>query len=266
MAERRDDLLIVALWAAVAAALLQFDSLPQELRFVAGVPLVLALPGYALSYVLLGTHVLGALERTVMSVVLALTVSILGTLLLDLLSLTLSTRVWSLFLAAVTVVACAVAGRAGTVVRPERSSWRTPRLRDAAAVGVAIAIAWAAVVLARTPLRPPRGVTGYTQLWALPVAGDIGIEFGVANHELGPVRYRLELTGDERAKRQSVELRLAPRQQWTWVVATLSFGSSNVVTARLYRADRPRSVYRYVRLRLSPRVPTSAAHPSRRAR
>jgi uncharacterized membrane protein len=262
MAERRDDLLVVALWAAAAAALLQFDSLPEGLRLLAGLPLVLALPGYALSYVVLGTRVVSAVERTVVTVALALTVSILGTLLLDLLSLNLSSRSWSLFLAATTVVACAVAGRARTGVRPERSSWRAPRLRDGAAVGVAVAITCAAVVLARTPLRPRSGVTGYTQLWALPAAG--GVKFGVANHELGPVRYRLEVSADGRPKGRSVQLRLSPREQWTWVVPSLFFNSSDVVTARLYRADEPRSPYRYVRLRLSAR--DSASAPSRSQR
>jgi hypothetical protein len=262
MADRRGDLLVVAVWAVAAAVLLQFDSLPEGLRLVAGLALVLALPGYALSYVVLGTRVLGAVERTVVTVALALTVSILGTLLLDLLSLNLSSRTWSLFLAATTVVACVAAGRATTVVRPERSSWRAPRLRDAAAVGVAVAITCAAVVLARTPLRPPRGVGGYTQLWAVPVAG--GVEFGVANHELGPVRYRLQVSADGGAKSRWVPLRLSPREQWTWVVPGPSFSSSNVVTARLYRSDRPRALYRYVRLSLRPRVPTSGADRSGR--
>jgi hypothetical protein len=224
--------------------------------------LVLALPGYALSYVVLGTRVLGPVERTVVTVALALTVSILGTLLLDLLSLNLSSRTWSLLLAGTTVVACAIARRAQTDVPRERSTRRAPRPRDVAAVGVAVAITWSAVVLARTPLRPPNGVTGYTQLWALPVAG--GVEFGVASHELGPVRYRLEVGADEHATRRWVRLRLSPREQWTWLVPGVSFSPSNVVTARLYRADRPHSPYRYVRLRVSPRGPASTAHRSRR--
>jgi uncharacterized membrane protein len=262
MTDRRDDLLVVAIWAVAAAALLQFDSLPEGLRLVAGLALVLALPGYALSYVVLGTRMLGAVERTVVTVALALTVSILGTLLLDLLSLNLSSRTWSLFLAATTVVACVVAGRARRDVRPERSSWRAPRLRDAAVVGVAVAITCAAVVLARTPLRPPSGVTGYTQLWALPVAG--GVEFGVANHELGPVRYRLEVSADGLAKPRRVTLRLSPREQWTWVAPGPSFSSSNVVTARLYRTDRPGALYRYVRLSPRPRIPASGADRSGR--
>src|SRR4051794_2370580 len=140
MTARRNDLLAVALWAATAAALLQFDSLPEGLRLVAGLSLVLALPGYALSYVVLGTRVLGPVERTVVTVALALTVSILGTLLLDLLSLNLSSGTWSLLLAGTTVVACAIARRAQTDVRRERSTRRAPRPRDAAAVGVAVAI------------------------------------------------------------------------------------------------------------------------------
>ena len=263
MTDRRNDLLAVALWAAAAAALLQFDSLPEGVRLVAGLALVLALPGYALSYVVLGTRVLGPVERTVVTVALALTVSILGTLLLDLLSLNLSSRTWSLLLAATTVVACAIARRARTDVPRERSGRRAPRPRDAAAVGVAVAITWSAVVLARTPLRPPNGVTGYTQLWALPVAG--GVEFGVANHELGPVRYRLEVSADGHATtRRWLKLRLSPRERWTWLVPDVSFGSSNVVTARLYRADRPHAPYRYVRLEVGPRGPASTAHRSRR--
>ena len=265
MTDRRNDLWAVALWAALAAALLQFDSLPGALRVLAGLPLVIALPGYALSFVILGTRALGAVERTVVTVALSLAMSILGTLLLDLLSLTLSSRTWSLFLGATTMLACAVAGRTPVGTWPERRGWRAPRVRDAAVVGVAVAIACAAVVLARTPLRPPRGVTGYTQLWALPVAG--GVELGVANHELGPVRYRLELSADGHGKRRSVKLRLSPGQRWTWLVATLSFGSSaNVVSARLYRDDRPNATYRYVRVNLSPRVPASPAAQPRRAR
>jgi uncharacterized membrane protein len=262
MTDRRTDLWGVALWAAAAAAVLQLDSLPVVLRFVAAFPLVIALPGYALGYVLLGTRPLGAPERAVVSVALALTATILATLLLDLLSLTLSAGTWSLFLAATTVVACAVAGTARTDSRRERRTWRPPRLRDAVAVGIAVAITCAAVVLARTPLRPPSGVSGYTQLWALPVAG--GVEFGVANHELGPARYRLEVSADGHATHRWVNLRLSQREQWTWVVPSRFLSSSDVVTARLYRADRPRALYRHVRLSLSPRVRAPAAHRSAR--
>jgi uncharacterized membrane protein len=263
MRARRTDLWAVAVWAAVAAGLLQFDSLPGSLRLLAGLPLVLALPGYALGYVLLGSRALGTAERVALSVALSLTMTILGTLVLDVLSLPLSRRTWSLFLGTITVAA-AVAGDVGSSeLRRDPRTWRVPRVRDAAAVGLALALAAAAVVLARTPLHPPRGVTGYTQLWVLPRGP--GVEVGIASRELGPVRYRLDVSTGEDVERRWTQLRLEPGEQWTRVLSGRSLGRpGEAVTARLFRADQPRSAYRRVRLRLEPNGASAVAQRSTR--
>jgi hypothetical protein len=99
------------------------------------------------------------------------------------------------------------------------------------------------VVLARTPLSPPPGVTGYSQLWLLPKPG--GYELGVASFELRATTYRVEFVADGTVVRTWDAIRLAPGQRFTQDVNA----PGSFLEARLYRSeDPPTAPYRNVHI------------------
>jgi hypothetical protein len=113
--------------------------------------------------------------------------------------------------------------------------------------GTAAAVA-ATVVLAATAL-PAKNAVGYTSLWMLPSepgATPPHVRVGIVNQEREAVVYRLALrVGGRRSFRR---MDLEPGEQRIWRV-TAPFAEPEdaiPVTARLFRADRPFTIYRRV--------------------
>jgi hypothetical protein len=127
------------------------------------------------------------------------------------------------------------------------------RIRDAVLLGLAVAIAIAAVTLARL------GVTGppesFTQLWLQGGAGDAPLTVGIESHETGPASYRLDLVVDGRLQR-STDVDLDPGAQKLVPAPTLAPGST--FEARLALRSNPDQIYRRVLLH----VPTPTPEPS----
>ena len=129
------DLQVTAGAAVVCALVLLVPVAP--VRVTAGLPLVLVLPGYALTAALLPRRSLGRPELALCALGLSLAVAALGGLLLNVAG-HLSRPVWDILLTAVTIACCAIAGRRRTgddtsgqapgAVRPALSwralSWR----------------------------------------------------------------------------------------------------------------------------------------------
>jgi hypothetical protein len=264
-AERR-VLEATALVAGLAAAALVAGLDPLALRLAAGLLLVLVLPGYALSQALLRAPALGAAERTVLTLALSLGVTILSALLLNLSPWSLSHRNWPPLLAGVTIAACVAAWVMNGDVVSGQLRWRWPPFRNVITLALAGAIAAAAIAVASAPRRAPEGVSGYSELWLVP--RERHLELGLASGELSPVRYRLDLTADGRLVRRWRALFLRTGDRWQVNLPRTTFERSPaVIEARLYRSDRPRSVYRRVRVRVRPgsrsglgRPPKANAH------
>jgi hypothetical protein len=122
-----------------------------------------------------------------------------------------------------------VAGAPGPALRVGRLP--SPRRRDLVILLIAVIVLGGTAVLARTPLSPPAGVQGYSQLWLLPQPA--GLQLGVASFELRRTHYRLELVADGAVVRTWDDVLLAPGQRFTEeVVAPGSF-----IEARLYLKD-----------------------------
>ena len=246
MDDGRADLVTVAGCAALATAVVVADVLPGVVRAIAGLALVLLLPGYALARAVLEDLRGGAAEVAVLSLALSVAATIAVGLVVNLSTLSLTVEAWALGLLLVTLVACAVAAR-----RPARwlrgGRWRTPRARDVVLLAAAALVAAGAAALGSTPLSPPDGVRGYTELSQLRDGDAIVLE--VTANELRPAGFRLDLRADGRLVRRWRTGTLEPGRAWRTRMPVAGARGGRTLEARLYRPSSARP-YRRVRLEL----------------
>jgi Protein of unknown function (DUF1616) len=252
MHRRNPDLLLVVLLAATAAVVVNVvDGVP--VRIVFALPLLLILPGYALTAAIFARRRPGMSHVVLLSVGLSLAVAALGALLLD---LTVGLRTWSWSVLELCVVCggCAVAlvRRRGTTDLPRVLRIRQPGVRDVLLLLGAALLAAAAVAFARTPLSANK-VQGYTALWLVPTSNHdySTLRLGVKSGELRTQVYRLVVTRGGRVVYAKRGLVLEPAQAWTRTVAISPprRRGATAVTARLYRSqDAAASPYRTVRV------------------
>jgi len=96
---------------------------------------------------------------------------------------------------------------------------------------------------------------GFTQFWMLPSNGrgnNCAVRLGIRNFELAPMRYSVVMTINGIEVNPASFISLAPEQQWEKLVP-ISFKVINDahIEARLYRSDKPKTVYRTASLALS---------------
>ena len=240
---------------AVVVALLLVESpwMPSPIRVLA-TAVLLVLPGYWCSRIMFPGRAIGSVERVTATIALSFATTMLLTLGLDIMSITLTRASWGLTVAAAAV---AVAWWGAAVIEPQDRGGRPPlarlgrihrRPRDLVLVALLLAVLVATAVLARTPLAPPHGVAGYTQLWLVP--NGQGHELGVASFELHAASYHLDLLADDVVVGQW-DVALEPGQRWTTVIAPTLGQPSAVLHGRLYKDGGPQP-YRTVDVRSSP--------------
>ena len=240
---------------ALAVIVLANGSVP--LRTLFGLPLILVIPGYALTALLWGRHQLGAPERVVLSIGISLALAALSALLLDWTPLGIGGGQQTLLLGLVALVAIvavvlrdlrARGGRtepgAGGAPRPFASfKWRQALL-----FGVAVAIVASAVAYSAHSALRPRG-TGFTQSWIHVQDAKAGVvDIGLENDELQAETYRLQLTVDKRPVNEWRDVRLEPGQQWSTRLSLPQSRRQGVTELVVYRSDHPTTVYRKVQL------------------
>jgi len=245
-----------ALAVAVAVVLVEAPWMPSPLRAVAAGAL-LALPGYWCSRILLPVRAIGAVERVAVTIALSFATTVLATLVLDIVSIKLTRSSWATSIAIAGIVASWWGAAEKEPLNRGRQA-RFPALprvsrrpRDLMLIALVVIVLIATAVLARTPLAPPKGVAGYTQLWMVPNAG--GHELGVASFELRGAHYHLELLADDVVV-GAWDVALEPGQRWTTEVSPTVGPQSAVLHGRLYKDGAP-APYRTVDVRLSPASP-----------
>jgi uncharacterized membrane protein len=247
VADRHADLRVVAGCAVIAAAIVLLDFSPEPLQILAGVPLALLLPGYALTRAMFRDLRAGVAELTVLSLALSVSIAIAIGLVVTISPWSLTADSWTLLLLGVTLLACAVAWRRDSERRLEAGGLGPPRPRDVALLAAAAVLAVGAVALARTPLPPPDEVRGYTELSQVR-KGD-AIELKVAANELRAVRYRVEVRADGRLVRRWRIGTLMPGERWRATLPVSAARRARTLETRLYRSSSKRS-YRRVRVDL----------------
>ena len=225
----------------MAAALLRIDSL---IGVLLGLPLALALPGYALLAAGSPGGSLGPAERLGLSVGASIATCALGGLVLDASPWGLHGASWALLLGGVTLAGCAVAAARRRNITPAKPSPRErARPLDAALFGLAALITAAALLVAmRGAAATPDA--GFTQLWMLPA--DNRVRIGIQSMEEEPASYDLELLAGNRVARRWSAIELQPGEHWE---AQQALPAGRPIEARLYRHGEPGALYRRVTLR-----------------
>jgi uncharacterized membrane protein len=257
----RRNVLLCAICAAVCAAVV-LSPAPRAIQVVFGVPFVLFLPGYALTSALFARRRIGSADVVLLSLAFSISIAIIGTLILNWLTLHLTRATWTGLLLAATIIAALWALRAIPAdTDADRQPSPGPRmtLRQAVllalALGAALVAVAAVIVFARTPL-PARGVQGYTALWILPGSSRSEVVIGVQSNERHTTSYQLKIrSGGGRELDQ--RLTLAPGDRWTRRIRVAP--SSRRVDAELFRSESPQDVYRRVRLLLGMPRPGAAS-------
>lgn len=199
------------------------------LRIAAGVPLVLVLPGYAVSRALFAEGVdVGA--RVLWTLALSIALTILAALGLDAAGIPLTGLAFAAVAAEVTVIAGLVA-----VIRGARPAAPRPRLDLLAAAAVLTATFVALLVWLRDPDPNPH-VPGFTGLSA--VRADGALRVGVESSEPRPATYRLEVVAADGVIATRT-LTLAPGERWTGTVGSRARLRARTVRVRLAMDGEP---------------------------
>jgi uncharacterized membrane protein len=243
----------------IVAALLLAELLalvgPYPLRVVAGLPLVLVLPGLAVAQALRRRTAFASVEAWLLVPGLSLTVALLTGLIVYALGLRLTTGAWAAALGLVTIGALALdrpqqlwpatdLGLARALERAARYVRRKPTANALVVFAGAAAVAAAFLVAIGGQRGAP--TPGFTQLWATRAhaGGAPAVAIGVESHEHGVTRYLLRVyVAGQAAGSETIELRPSTTWRRTQSLAT----AAAPVTVTLTKVpDRTR--YRYVRL------------------
>ncbi len=245
----RTDIGLVALLAVAACA---FSALiPTSLgllRIPTVLPLVLALPGYAIVAAFFRPRELRPAEVVLLSIALSIAVTIFAALVLEALSVRLRTLPWMGVLAAVTLAAAA---RAHTVGHTRTLVFRRPRVPggiELLPVAGALLLLGGAAALGFTPLSAPKGTQGSTALWILPAPGARGGAcVGLVSDQTHTASYTVDVTVAGRPAQRFGPVTLQPGAAWTRQVAV---GAGRpLVQAVAHSAAKPAAVFETVALR-----------------
>jgi len=221
---------------------------PDAVRIILSVPVVLFLPGFALTVILFPQKSLGVLERLLLSVALSVAIVALSGLLLNLTPWGLEAR--TLWIALLLMVAVEI-----IVIFFTRRTWwmdamAFPRninfnTRQWVLMALAATMTVMAVYIARTPA-PQKGLEGYTLLSAQ--AGDTTdtLRLSVRSEEFKQTKYQIkyQFNGTDR---EGPTLELSPGETWEQAVSIpVDKLAGKSFTVLLYRLDNPTQVYRHV--------------------
>lgn len=223
-------------------------------------PLVLVLPGYALTAALFPQREFPISQRLVFSIALSLVTAVLGGLLINLTPFGLQTDSWAVILGGVTLCACAVTlirrrGQSIPASGWSRATYFHLRISQWFLLGLSALLicgAFAVSIIGAEHQPSP----GFTQLWMLPANGanvHNSVQLGVNNMETTPMQYHLVLNVNGKKVVEWPNFTLSPNQKWQTSFSLSQTGTTGKekVEADLYRLDAPTSIYRHVVLWLS---------------
>ncbi len=226
-------------------------------------PLVVALPGFAVMAALFPHTDLPVAEQVLLSLGLSLVVLVLSGLLLNLTPWGLQTASWVIAVGSITLGAAGLAlalarqgqGQGQGQGRPGKP-WSVitsfnPGLNSRQIILFSLAglVVLLALLVARNgALQKP--TPGFTQLWLLPgakVAGQTTLRLGFSNQEGAEVTYKLQIKSGADLLQEWPALTLKPLEQWeTNVTLPPGLAAGGKVEALLYKASAPDIVYRQV--------------------
>jgi hypothetical protein len=235
LARRR---LVIAVLVGLTLVLLAAIPLPDWLQAAVFVPLVLLVPGWAASRLIVPGA--GAAETAVYAFALSVGAAALGGLVLQFF-VDLDRTVWAALATTIAVVAVITGlGRRRPAAAPRRRRARVNPLAVAGFAG-AVALAGGAIAIASDGVEDQRAAEHFTALWAAPAEpGDPQGDWSVSvlNHEGEAVSYLLRVTGGaEVIEETAIELEPGGRSEALVSAASLA-SSDEPAVASLYRQGR----------------------------
>ncbi len=221
---------------------------------ILALPLLFVMPGYALTEALFQPRSLETTHRLVFSLALSLAITILSGFILNLFPTGLNALSWRLFLGLLTVVFSLISN----LRRTERPNGEQP-LRFNFSIFAFFLFGIATIITSLAILYSAAGVTqqrqpGFTQLWIQQTdqpGSSCAIRIGVSSFESTLVKYRIIMTMNSTQVATWPSVSLVPRQQWEQTEPVNPGSSRNMfVEVRLYRLDKPQTVYQKVDLTL----------------
>ncbi len=215
------------------------------------VPLVVVLPGFALTAALFRQSLLTTAEQVLLSLGLSLVMAVLSGFVLDWTPWGLGTVSWLILLGSITLIAGGVAFfRPGTkrLLPASRTGLQFNRssLRPLILFSLAALIVIAALVVTRNSALN-QSTPGFTQLWLLPGNTANQVRLGFNNEEATTVTYRVQVRVANNIVREWSALTLKPSEKWETTLETLPGQSGGqAMEALLYRVDTPDKIYRRV--------------------
>lgn len=232
--------LVATLGLALLGLVVALFPVESWMRVTVLIPLIFALPGYAVVCALLPPGRIPAAERTVYAVALSVAISVLSGVIAQPV-LRLDRASWAILLTVVTVTASVAA-----LWRRRALPWRgrprpaTPMLGLSSVLAIVVAVglaAWA-ISIASAGNRKVRVDSRFSELWVLPAklappSGD-AVSIGVENHQGVPVSYLIRITqhGIELADRP---IRLRNGERWQTRLLVRGISSADPIQVTLLR-------------------------------
>lgn len=239
-------------WIAIAAAAILIVIMiivsPNILQIILSVPLVLFLPGFALTLILFPRKGIGLAERLLLSVGLSVAFTALSGLLLNLTPWGLQARtLWIVLLVslALEIVVIFFARRSWWIEQNKVPASFNFNTRQWVLMALAAIMTFMAIRVARTPT-PQQGLEGYTMLWIQAADTPNAVHVSVKSDEFDTTRYQVKYQFNGTVREGSI-FKLQPGETWERIVpipAGVSAGNS--LSVLLYRLDNPNEVYRRV--------------------
>ena len=219
------------------------------LRTLLVMPLVFALPGYAITAAWSPSRLSAFPANILFSLTLSIAIAVIGGLVLHITPWGLQTTSWTIWLTGITVIHL-LAGLLRREDSPPDTSDLRPtgfRLSQWAFIAAAIVLSFFAVYIARNGTEVQER-PGFSQLWLTEADEPDWIDVGVRNQEGQPISYRLVVEGGELQVEREFEL--DANANWE-ISLRLPPELGAEINAYLYRSDNPDDVYRTTRLWLT---------------
>ncbi len=246
------DLALAALLAILCMLIIRAGVTVPAIRAIAGLLLVLILPGYVLFAALLPSRPVDSAESLLIMTGSSIVIAILMGLCLALLHQKLEAKVWALALGLFTLLGCLVAvlRRRGSYLPIHAPVFAHLKWQPLVLLLAAVFLAAGAVRLASGPITNPANLQGYTMLWILPSgsAAPGAIRVGVVSNEFTPTSYNLVLEANGQIQNVWKNIELAPGASWEGTYQESANSMPLPIQVFLYKSDNPNVIYRQVKL------------------
>ncbi len=267
------DLIVAILAVVINVGWTQVPNRPLVVGIILALPLVFILPGYMLTQTLFhkrshapeppnnlilrpGLKIgqpINTADHIILGLGLSMAIDVVVGFALNILPIGLQGLSWILSLGLITTIftllvaflrrndAVKVAG----IPRPSISIYKYFLF------GLAILVATIAIWL--SIIRPPDPQPSFTQFWMFPAKNNsCEILIGIHSFEATSVTYRIVVTSNGTKLTTWSSIVLVPQQEWNQSVSIKSEAASSMyIEARLYRADKPETIYREVHITLN---------------